>query len=103
MNDKASLPSISDIRKVLTLDRRTLPSFPQAALKLLRMSEDETTSVEDISKVVESDPGIAARVLEVRNLPSWSMIPMILISLGAIYLKKIILLLINGNYKNMPK
>jgi two-component system cell cycle response regulator len=67
MNDKMSLPSTSNIRKVLTFDRRTLPSFPQVALKLLEISGDETASLEDISKVVESDPGVAARVLEIVN------------------------------------
>ena len=67
MNDKVPLPSISDIEKVLTFDRRKLPSFPQVAAKLLEISGDESTSLEDISKVVETDPGIAARVLEIVN------------------------------------
>ncbi|MCF8145467.1 MAG: HDOD domain-containing protein [Deltaproteobacteria bacterium] len=67
MNDKVALPSTSDIRKVLTFDRKELPSFPQVAAKLLEMSRDETTLIEDISRVVESDPGCAARVLEVVN------------------------------------
>jgi len=67
MKDNIPLPSTSDIRKVLTLDGRKLPSFPQVAAKLIEMSGDETTLIEDISKVVESDPGIAARVLEIVN------------------------------------
>ena len=67
MNDKVPLPSVSDIKKVLTFDGRKLPSFPQVASKLLEISGDESTSLEDISKVVETDPGIAARVLEIVN------------------------------------
>ena len=67
MNDKLLLPSISDIKKVLTFDGGKLPSFPQVAAKLLEISGDESTSLEDISKVVETDPGIAARVLEIVN------------------------------------
>jgi len=67
MNEKMSLPTTSDIRNVLTLDRRTLPSFPQVALKLLEISGDETASLEEISTIVESDPGVAARVLEIVN------------------------------------
>ena len=67
MNDKVPLPSVSDIKKVLTFDGRKLPSFPQVAAKLLEISGDESTSLEDISKVVETDPGIAARVLEIVN------------------------------------
>ena len=67
MKNRVPLPSISDIKKVITFDRRKLPSFPQVAAKLLEMSGDETASLEDISRVVETDPGIAARVLEIVN------------------------------------
>lgn len=67
MNDKLLIPSTSDIQKVLTFDGRKLPSFPQVAAKLLEMSKDDTTSLGDISKVVETDPGIAVRILEIVN------------------------------------
>ena len=67
MKNRVPLPSTSDIRKVITFDRQKLPSFPQVAAKLLEMSGDETTSLKDISRVVETDPGIAARVLEIVN------------------------------------
>lgn len=44
-----------------------MPSFPQAALKLLEMVGDEDVSVQDMARVIESDPGIAAKVLEMVN------------------------------------
>lgn len=67
MNGRVPLPSLSDIKKVLTFHRRELPSFPQVTAKLLEMTADETASLEDISKVVGSEPGIAAKVLEIVN------------------------------------
>lgn len=67
MKGKLPLPSVPDIKKVLTFKGRKLPSFPQAAFKLLEISGDDTVSLADITKVIESDPGIAVRVLELVN------------------------------------
>lgn len=67
MTDKLNLPSQSDIQAVLTLDRDTLPSFPQVAAKLLEVSKDDTASLEEVAKIVETDPGISIRVLELVN------------------------------------
>jgi|GEM_PF-277839 len=67
MTDKLNLPSESDIQAVLTLDRDTLPSFPQVAAKLLEVSKDDTASLEEVAKIVETDPGISIRVLELVN------------------------------------
>ena len=67
MTDKLNLPSESDIQTIIKLDQKKLPSFPQVATKLLEASRDETVSLEDVSKIVETDPGISARVLEMVN------------------------------------
>ncbi|MBU2627776.1 MAG: HDOD domain-containing protein [Proteobacteria bacterium] len=67
MRNILNLPLKSDIKKILTLDDKKLPSFPQVAAKLLEVSRDETTSLPDISKIVETDPGISVRVLEIVN------------------------------------
>lgn len=67
MTDKLNLPSQSDIQAVLTLDRETLPSFPQVAAKLLEVSKDDTAPLEEVAKIVETDPGISIRVLELVN------------------------------------
>ena len=56
MNDKLNLPLESDIKKVLRFDGNKLPSFPQAAAKLLKASKDKTASLADLSKIVETDP-----------------------------------------------
>ncbi|MCG8548874.1 MAG: HDOD domain-containing protein [Desulfobacterales bacterium] len=67
MTDKLNLPSESDIRAVLTLDLETLPSFPQVAAKLLELSKEETASLEEVAKIVETDPRISIRILELVN------------------------------------
>jgi len=67
MENRLNLPSESDIKSVLTLDDKKLPSFPQAAAKLLEASRDETVSLVDLSKILETDPGISVRVLEIVN------------------------------------
>lgn len=67
MTDRLNLPLESDIKKILNLDKNKLPSFPQVAAKLLEVSKDETASLTDLSKIVETDPGISVRVLEIVN------------------------------------
>jgi len=67
MNKRLNLPSNSEIRKILKQNGKTLPSFPQVAAKLLEISKDETGSLTDLSKIVETDPGISVKVLEIVN------------------------------------
>jgi len=67
MKNRLNLPSESDIKKILKLDRNKLPSFPQVAAKLLEVSKDKTASLTDLSKIVETDPGISVKVLEIVN------------------------------------
>jgi len=51
----------------LIMNASDLPTIPVVATKVLQMIEDETTSAEDLSKVVSSDPAVAARVLKISN------------------------------------
>ncbi len=67
MENQLNLPSESDIKRILTLDDKKLPSFPQVAVKLLEASRDETVSLGDLAKILETDPGISVRVLEIVN------------------------------------
>jgi len=67
MKDKLNLPTSEDIKKTLRLESGKLPSFPPAAAKLLEASRDDKTSIDDIAKIVETDPGISIRVLEIVN------------------------------------
>ncbi|MCM2284052.1 MAG: HDOD domain-containing protein [Desulfobacula sp.] len=67
MKNRLNLPSSGDIKKTLRLEDGKLPSFPQAAAKLLEASKDEKSCLADLAKIVETDPGISVRVLEIVN------------------------------------
>jgi len=67
MKKRFNLPSEADMKRVLRFDQTKLPSLPQAAMKLLDASKNETASFKDISKIVETDPGIAVKVLGIVN------------------------------------
>ncbi|MBV5336684.1 MAG: HDOD domain-containing protein [Deltaproteobacteria bacterium] len=44
-----------------------LPTIPVVATKVLQLMEDENSTAEDLARVVESDPAVAARVLKMSN------------------------------------
>ncbi|MBU1343621.1 MAG: HDOD domain-containing protein, partial [Proteobacteria bacterium] len=67
MDKKLILPLESDIKRVLKLDVKALPSFSPVMVKLLEISRDKDASMEDLSKLVETDPGISAKVLGIVN------------------------------------
>ncbi len=67
MTNRLNLPSESEIKQVLRLDREQLPSFPQAATKLIEKSRDETASLKDLSEIMETDPGLSAQILKIVN------------------------------------
>lgn len=46
-----------------------LPPAPAAAVKLLRLTSDDNTGVADISRVIETEPALAAKVLRIVNSP----------------------------------
>lgn len=73
MTNNLQLPSKSDIGKVLNLEDKKLPSFPQVAAKLLEAFRDDTASLEDLSKIVETDPGLSVRLLEIVNSAAYGL------------------------------
>ena len=97
MKDKLNLPSSEDIKKTLRLEGGKLPSFPQAAAKLLEASKDEKTSLADLAKIVETDPGISVRVLEIVNSAMYGLkrkitaLPEAVVFLGLNEIKKLTL------------
>lgn len=67
INDKLMLPLESDIKQVLNLDVKDVPSFPPVMAKLLEICSDDDASIQDLSKIVETDPGISTKVLGIAN------------------------------------
>ncbi len=55
------------IDRVLSKEVRSVPVFPLAALKLMELTRDKNANAADLAKVVETEPGIASRVLSITN------------------------------------
>lgn len=64
------------------------PSPPQVLLRLLQMVDDDDTSLAELARLVEQDPGLCTRVLTAANSPAirrgqrWSSIESCLMALG---------------------
>lgn len=54
-------------RAVLKKEVKHLQLIPAAAVKLLKLTNDENTKVKDLSKVIETEPALAAKVLRIVN------------------------------------
>ncbi|RLB89457.1 MAG: diguanylate cyclase, partial [Deltaproteobacteria bacterium] len=73
IKDNLILPLEADIKQVLNFDVKAVPSFPPVMAKLLEICSDEDASVEDLSKLVETDPGISTKVLGIVNSASYGL------------------------------
>ncbi|NVN89069.1 MAG: HDOD domain-containing protein [Desulfuromonadales bacterium] len=51
----------------LIMNANDLPTIPVVATKVLQLVESESTTAEDLARVVSSDPAVAARVLKISN------------------------------------
>lgn len=67
MNKRFILPLAEDVEKVLKLSVTEVPSFPPVMAKLLELCNDDEVPMEDLAKLVETDPGISTRILRVVN------------------------------------
>jgi diguanylate cyclase (GGDEF)-like protein len=67
MDKKIPVPLESDIKRVLRGDAKEIPSFSPVMVKLMELSDDENASMEDLSRIVKTDPGISAKVLGLVN------------------------------------
>ena len=67
MDLSALLPSKTEIHNVLAHAADDLPPFPAVAARLLKITRDDRISTEQVARVVETDPAIAAKVLRIVN------------------------------------
>lgn len=51
----------------IIMNANDLPTIPLVATKVLQLIENETTTSEDLAKVVSSDAAVAARILKISN------------------------------------
>jgi len=60
----------SDLKKII-MDTKTLPTLPGVIQKLNSLSDNEKSSVQEMSRIVSSDQVLSARILRLANSPSY--------------------------------
>lgn len=60
------------ILKKLEAGTLVIPRLPQAAMRVMQLSESPDAGMDDIAKVVLTDPGLAARVMSIANSAAYS-------------------------------
>lgn len=60
------------IMKKLEAGTLVIPRLPQAAMRVMQLSESPDAGMDDIAKVVLTDPGLAARVMSIANSAAYS-------------------------------
>jgi len=60
---------IAEIESKFLQDKITLPSLPEMALHIQRELADENLSINKLSSIVQADPAITARIINVANSP----------------------------------
>jgi HD-like signal output (HDOD) protein len=58
-----------ELLHALDTDQLVLPTLPEVALKVREVSSDPDVDVSTLSKVIENDPAISARIVKVSNSP----------------------------------
>lgn len=58
-----------ELLHALDTDQLVLPTLPEVALKVREVSSDPDVDVATLSKVIENDPAISARIVKVSNSP----------------------------------
>jgi putative nucleotidyltransferase with HDIG domain len=60
----------NDLKKII-MDTKTLPTLPGVIHKLNSLSDNEKSSVQEMSRIVSSDQVLSARILRLANSPSY--------------------------------
>jgi putative nucleotidyltransferase with HDIG domain len=63
----AAFGFVQELTRELNKGTIELPSFPDIAMKIKRVLEDENSSADRIARVVSTEPGLASRVLKLAN------------------------------------
>lgn len=73
-----------------------LPTIPVVATKIMQLMESETTTADDLARVISADPAIAARVLKISNSSFYGAqrmiqtLPHAIMMLGMLTLKSVV-------------
>jgi two-component system cell cycle response regulator len=64
---KVSLPLAEDVHAVISNKKIDLPTLPLVILKLLRITNDENASLDDLERLVGTEPTILTKMLRIVN------------------------------------
>jgi HD-like signal output (HDOD) protein len=66
-HNAAAFAFVSELAQEVSQGKVELPSFPDVAVRVRKTLADENVSIDQIARVVGSDPGLAARVFTLAN------------------------------------
>lgn len=69
----AILPTAEQMKQVLGHEVSKLPSLPVVAIKLLKLTQNDTSAAGDLVRLIETDPAITAKVLKIVNSAAYGL------------------------------
>lgn len=60
---------LEELYQALRSDKLVLPTLPEVALKVRDVVADENSSLSDVAKIINRDPALAARLIQLANSP----------------------------------
>ncbi len=70
-DDGAEKKILQDIERAFKAEKLVVPSLPDVALKVRDAVQDPKNDADAISKLVQADPALAARIVQVANSPMY--------------------------------
>lgn len=67
------MPSPAQVKEALCQDVTRLPSLSVVAIKLLKLTGDDTSAASDMVRLIETDPAIAAKILRIVNSAAYGL------------------------------
>lgn len=72
MNDNdAATQILNEIKRDIAADKLIVPSLPDVAIKVREAVQQADADVESVAKLVQTDPPLAARLIQVANSPMY--------------------------------
>ncbi len=72
-HDNVETVFLDELYSQLSHNTLLLPSMPEMAIRIRELAQDERSSLADICKLINKDPALAARVVQIANSPAFRM------------------------------
>jgi two-component system cell cycle response regulator len=67
------LPSEEQVKEAIGPEVTKLPSLPVVAIKLLKLTRDDSSAARDLVRLIETDPAITAKILRIVNSAAYGL------------------------------